>query len=107
MHLTSEDLGRIILSSRLQPALRTLTFRERMIITMRYGIDETYIYTQAEVGRIFKVTRQCIQQDEIRAIRKFQHPARARKLKDFLNTSARLNMPNGMVRLVRRIVEGL
>ena len=36
----------------------TLTFREREIIKLRYGIGDGYTYTLEEVGRIFRVTRE-------------------------------------------------
>ena len=64
--------------------LRTLTYREREIIKLRYGIGDGYTYTLEEVGRIFKVTRERVRQVEAKAIRKLQHPVRARKLEGFL-----------------------
>ena len=42
-------------------------------------------YTLEEVGRIFKVTRERVRQVEAKAIRKLQHPVRARKLEGFLD----------------------
>jgi DNA-binding CsgD family transcriptional regulator len=60
--------------------LKTLTYREREIIKLRYGIGDGYTYTLEEVGRIFKVTRERVRQVEAKAIRKLQHPVRARKL---------------------------
>jgi len=67
--------------------LKTLTYREREIIKLRYGIGDGYTYTLEEVGRIFKVTRERVRQVEAKAIRKLQHPVRARKLEGFLNGS--------------------
>jgi RNA polymerase primary sigma factor len=60
--------------------LKTLTYREREIIKLRYGIGDGYTYTLEEVGRIFKVTRERVRQIEAKAVRKLQHPVRARKL---------------------------
>jgi RNA polymerase primary sigma factor len=54
--------------------LKTLTYREREIIKLRYGIGDGYTYTLEEVGRIFKVTRERVRQVEAKAIRKLQHP---------------------------------
>ncbi|MBN2584419.1 MAG: sigma-70 family RNA polymerase sigma factor, partial [Planctomycetes bacterium] len=65
--------------------LKTLTYREREIIKLRYGIGDGYTYTLEEVGRIFKVTRERVRQIEAKAIRKLQHPVRARKLEGFLD----------------------
>ncbi len=62
----------------------TLTFREREIVKLRYGIGDGYTYTLEEVGRIFKVTRERVRQVESKAIRKLQHPVRQRRLASFL-----------------------
>ncbi|MEM6561695.1 MAG: sigma factor-like helix-turn-helix DNA-binding protein, partial [Planctomycetota bacterium] len=43
-------------------------------------------YTLEEVGRIFKVTRERVRQVEAKAIRKLQHPVRARKLEGFMGS---------------------
>jgi len=74
-----------MLSNRIEQVLKTLTYREREIIKLRYGIGDGYTYTLEEVGRIFKVTRERVRQVEAKAIRKLQHPVRARKLKGFLD----------------------
>jgi DNA-directed RNA polymerase sigma subunit (sigma70/sigma32) len=55
------------------------------IVKLRYGIGDGYTYTLEEVGRIFKVTRERVRQVEAKAIRKLQHPVRARKLEGFLD----------------------
>jgi len=69
-----------MLKDRIDHVLKTLTYREREIIKLRYGIGDGYTYTLEEVGRIFKVTRERVRQVEAKAIRKLQHPVRARKL---------------------------
>jgi RNA polymerase primary sigma factor len=74
-----------MLRDRIDSVLKTLTYREREIIKLRYGIGDGYTYTLEEVGRIFKVTRERVRQVEAKAIRKLQHPVRARKLEGFLD----------------------
>ncbi|MCB9836535.1 MAG: RNA polymerase sigma factor RpoD [Phycisphaera sp.] len=74
-----------MLKSRIEQVLRTLTYREREIIKLRYGIGDGYTYTLEEVGRIFKVTRERVRQVEAKAIRKLQHPVRSRKLHGFVD----------------------
>ncbi|MBN2512401.1 MAG: RNA polymerase sigma factor RpoD [Sedimentisphaerales bacterium] len=74
-----------MLKERIDQVLKTLTYREREIIKLRYGIGDGYTYTLEEVGRIFKVTRERVRQVEAKAIRKLQHPVRARKLEGFLD----------------------
>jgi len=80
-----ESAGTEMLKDRIEEVLKTLTYREREIIKLRYGIGDGYTYTLEEVGRIFKVTRERVRQVEAKAIRKLQHPVRARKLEGFLN----------------------
>jgi RNA polymerase primary sigma factor len=75
-----------MLKNRIEQVLKTLTYREREIIKLRYGIGDGYTYTLEEVGRIFKVTRERVRQVEAKAIRKLQHPVRARKLTGFVET---------------------
>jgi len=77
--------GQEMLKERIDVVLKTLTYREREIIKLRYGIGDGYTYTLEEVGRIFKVTRERVRQVEAKAIRKLQHPVRARKLEGFLD----------------------
>jgi len=45
-----------MLKDRIDVVLKTLSYREREIIKLRYGIGDGYTYTLEEVGRIFKVT---------------------------------------------------
>jgi RNA polymerase primary sigma factor len=74
-----------MLKERIDLILKTLSYREREIIKLRYGIGDGYTYTLEEVGRIFKVTRERVRQVEAKAIRKLQHPVRSRKLEGFLD----------------------
>ena len=77
--------GREMLKERINDVLSTLTFREREIIKLRYGIGDGYTYTLEEVGRIFRVTRERVRQIEAKAVRKLRHPVRARQLASFLD----------------------
>ena len=80
-----ESATQEMLKDKIEQVLKTLTYREREIIKLRYGIGDGYTYTLEEVGRIFKVTRERVRQVEAKAIRKLQHPVRARKLEGFLS----------------------
>ena len=74
-----------MLKDKIENVLETLTYREREIIKLRYGIGDGYTYTLEEVGKIFKVTRERVRQIEAKAVRKLQHPIRSRKLEGFLD----------------------
>ena len=73
-----------MLRNKIDHVLRSLTFREREIIKLRYGLGDGYSYTLEETGRIFKVTRERIRQIESKALRKLQHETRADHLKGFM-----------------------
>ena len=73
-----------ILRDRIERILKTLTYREREIIRLRYGLGDGYTYTLEEVGRIFKVTRERVRQIEAKAVRKLQNPIRSHQLEGFL-----------------------
>ncbi len=72
------------LKEKVLKVLQMLSFREREIIKLRYGIGTGYSYTLEEVGRIFKVTRERVRQIEAKAVEKLQKPIRSRKLEGFL-----------------------
>ena len=74
-----------MLKDKIESVLKTLTYREREIIKLRYGLGDGYTYTLEEVGRIFKVTRERVRQIEAKAVRKLQHPVRSRQLEGFLD----------------------
>jgi RNA polymerase primary sigma factor len=77
-----------ILREKIDGLLKTLTYREREIIRLRYGLGDGYTYTLEEVGRIFKVTRERVRQIEAKAVRKLQHPVRSQQLAGFLRSAA-------------------
>ncbi|HEX4132325.1 MAG TPA: sigma-70 family RNA polymerase sigma factor [Pirellulales bacterium] len=74
-----------MLRSRIHKVLKTLSYREREIIKLRYGLGDGYSYTLEEVGHIFKVTRERIRQIEAKAVRKLQQPSRSQELSGFLD----------------------
>jgi len=61
-----------ILVGELWQAIYHLTYREREIIKLRYGLGDGYVYSLEETGHIFKVTRERIRQIEAKALRKLQ-----------------------------------
>jgi len=73
-----------MLKEKIDQVLDTLTYREREIMKLRYGIGGGYTYTLEEVGKRFKVTRERVRQIEAKALRKLQHPIRSRRLEGFL-----------------------
>lgn len=74
-----------LLKRSIHDALSDLTYREREIIRLRYGLADGYAYTLEEVGKIFGITRERVRQIEAKAIRKLRHPVRSRKLAGFVD----------------------
>jgi RNA polymerase primary sigma factor len=73
------------LKEKIAGVLASLNYREREILKLRYGLVDGYTYTLEEVGRIFSVTRERVRQIEAKAVRKLQHPMRARELESFVD----------------------
>ncbi len=73
------------LKERLESVMNDLSYREREIIRLRYGLTDGYTYTLEEVGKIFSVTRERVRQIESKAVRKLQQPYRTRALVGFLD----------------------
>ena len=80
--------SRRMMEERLESILETLSYREREIIKMRFGIGTGIPYTLKDIGRIFRLTRERVRQIEAKALRKLQHPIRARRLEGFLEGAA-------------------
>ena len=74
-----------MLRIKIAKVLKSLSYREREIIKLRYGLGDGYSYTLEEVGHIFKVTRERIRQIEAKAVRKLQQPNRSGELVGFLD----------------------
>jgi RNA polymerase primary sigma factor len=83
-HAPPESAMQGILKEKIDVVLKTLTYREREIIRLRFGLGDGYVYTLEETGRIFKVTRARIRQIESKALRKLQHHGRSKHLRPFV-----------------------
>ena len=79
-----ESINTSALRERINAALKSLTYREREIIRLRYGLLDGNAYTLEEVGRIFDVTRERVRQIEAKAVRKLQRPERCQQLSPFV-----------------------
>ncbi len=76
-----------LLREKIEELLKTLTYREREIVRLRYGLADGYCYTLEEVGRVFKVTRERVRQIEAKAVAKLQNPVRSSELSEYVADS--------------------
>lgn len=79
-----EETTRVMLGEQIAQVLGTLSEREEKVLRLRYGLNDGRARTLEEVGKEFHVTRERIRQIEAKALRKLKHPARSRKLRDYL-----------------------
>jgi RNA polymerase primary sigma factor len=80
----AEAASHQLLKEQVMDVLHSLTYRERKVLALRFGLEDGRSRTLEEVGREFRVTRERIRQIEAKALRKLRHPSRSKKLKDYL-----------------------
>lgn len=91
-----EEVERRLLKEEIDTVLDTLAPREKQVLELRFGLVDGKSRTLEEVAQemprerplqfgVGHITRERIRQIEARALRLLRHPARARKLKDYLD----------------------
>ena len=83
-----------LLREKIGDVLKSLTDREREVLTFRFGLRDGYSRTLEEVGKIFNVTRERIRQIEAKALRKMRHPTRLRQLHGFFEADQDVSGPS-------------
>ena len=76
-----ERAAEILTNEALRDALEKLSYRERRVLELRYGLGSERPRTLDEVGRTFNVTRERIRQIESQSLKKLQSLAEAQKLR--------------------------
>src|SRR5262245_1309217 len=78
-----EDAAESVLRSEaLRDVLNTLSYRERRVLELRYGLGGEHPRTLDEVGRTFNVTRERIRQIENQSLQKLASLMEAQRLRD-------------------------
>lgn len=82
---TKEEGSTEELSEAIAKAVESLREREKMIIKLRFGLDNGKPLTLKEVGKIMGLTQERIRQTEARALKNLRHPTRSRVLREFVS----------------------
>lgn len=81
----AEQAQRKMLRNRIDALLEEkLSWREREILKLRYGLGDGFNYTLAEIAYVFRVSRERIRQLELRALAKLQSSECSSALVEFL-----------------------
>jgi RNA polymerase primary sigma factor len=83
-----EQAAEILTNDALRDALENLSYRERRVLELRYGLGGQRPCTLDEVGRAFNVTRERIRQIENQSLKKLQNLPEAQKLRDDVETAS-------------------
>ena len=68
----TEEVEFEYLKNDINMVISTLKEREQEVVRMRYGLDDNVRYTLEEIGNIYGVTKECIRQTELRALKKMR-----------------------------------
>jgi RNA polymerase primary sigma factor len=71
----------IITNQALREALENLSYRERRVLELRYGIGDQDPCTLEEIARRFSVSRERVRQIETQSLKKLQHHRSAQQLR--------------------------
>ena len=72
------------LSEDMEKALNTLTDREKLILTLYFGLEGEDPLTLEDIGKRLKLTRERIRQIKEKAIQRLRHSTRAKYLKGYI-----------------------
>ena len=75
-----EQLSQVERHLRLRKILKKLSYRDREILGLRFGLSDGNTHTLQEVGRIFRVTSDRVRQVEARALMQLRNPTILKQL---------------------------
>jgi RNA polymerase primary sigma factor len=87
----------ILTKEALRDALENLSYRERRVLELRYGLGGEHPCTLEQVGRTFNVTRERIRQIENQSLKKLQNLHETQQLRDHVELAARYALRLGSV----------
>ncbi len=81
-----ERIDRELLRSRIGEALEMLSWRERSILQLRYGLGDGQTYTLKEISQVFGISRERVRQIERKAFEKLQQPESSERLSSLIES---------------------
>jgi len=81
----TDMLDQAALCDAVNKALVGLSYRERWVVILGFGLNDHPVMDLSEIASIFKVTRERIRQQEAKAVRKLQAPELAQSLAIYLD----------------------
>ena len=86
-HKTLNDITRERLTQASEALLQSLSKRERLIIALRFGLEDGHEHSLDEIGDRLSFSRERVRQLETVALRKLRHPRRSCRLQPFVNST--------------------
>ncbi|TET42667.1 MAG: hypothetical protein E3J66_03200 [Dehalococcoidia bacterium] len=80
-----QEVDRKLLRENIDIVLNDLKPRESLVLTLRFGLDDGVSRTLEEVGQSLGIGKERVRQIEAKTLRILRHPARSRRLKDYLD----------------------
>ena len=84
-HKTLNDITRERLTQASEALLQSLSKRERLIIALRFGLEDGHEHSLDEIGDRLSFSRERVRQLETVALRKLRHPRRSCRLQPFID----------------------
>ncbi len=75
----------------LTAALANLSYRERRVLELRYGLGDQHPRTLDEISRTFNVSRERVRQIESQSLQKLQHLQQIQQLRGDIETASRFS----------------
>ena len=83
-----DRVAKILTNEALRDALATLSYRERRVLELRFGLSDQHPRTLDEIARTFNVTRERIRQIESQSLKKLQNLGDAQQLRDVVEIAS-------------------
>ena len=83
-----DRVAKILTNEALRDALDTLSYRERRVLELRFGLGDQHPRTLDEIARTFNVTRERIRQIESQSLKKLQNRGDAQQLRDVVEIAS-------------------